>query len=309
MSVERRYEGLEPIRINKWLAQQGICSRREADKFIASGFVSVDGARTTDPGSRINPGQTLSLADKAGRRLDNQLSVVLNKPEGYVSGTPEADEVPAVRLIKRENLVGRAHAVPGHGNRLAPLGRLDKESRGLLILSEDGVLAKALVGPASLIDKEYRVRVRGEVTPERLRLLRHGLSLDNRALKPAKVELRPGNLLIFVLNEGRKRQIRRMCQLVGLHVVDLERVRIGPLKLGDLPEGKWRLLSERERAALIEASRSTTPVSRPRKTSAAAASPGAKPAAGPKAYPLMGEVFRRTRREGRRRSPVKPSAG
>src|SRR6202008_2197831 len=118
---------------------------------------------------------------------------------------------------------------------------------GLLLLSEDGVLAKALVGAESKLDKEYLVGVRGQITDRKLALLRHGLTLDGRQLKPAKVSVIEPQRLRFVLNEGRNRQIRRMCELVELEVADLLRIRIGPLNLGDLPEGKWRALSAQER--------------------------------------------------------------
>jgi 23S rRNA pseudouridine2604 synthase len=125
------------------------------------------------------------------------------------------------------------------------------ESRGLLVLSEDGVLAKALIGPASVLEKEYRVYVMGEITERKLALLRHGLELDERKLKPAEVDLVSDNRLRFVLNEGRNRQIRRMCELVELKVVDLFRVRVGTLTLGDMPEGRWRPITAEERGLLI----------------------------------------------------------
>ena len=136
---------------------------------------------------------------------------------------------------------------------LPPLGRLDLDSHGLLILSNDGVLAKAVIGPQSELDKEYIVRVAGRIDPPKIALLRQGLELDGRALKPAQVTAN-GQVLRFVLTEGRNRQIRRMCELVELEVVDLIRVRIGSLKLGDLPEGKWRHLTPAEREALVAAS-------------------------------------------------------
>ena len=138
--------------------------------------------------------------------------------------------------------------------RLAPLGRLDQDSRGLLLLSEDGVLAKALIGPESKLDKEYLVRVAGRIDDRKLALLRHGLMLDGRGLKPARIEQVEPQRLRFTLIEGRNRQIRRMCELVELDVTDLLRLRIGPLKLGDLQEGKWRALTSEERARLIAAS-------------------------------------------------------
>lgn len=258
MSWSRRYEGEEPVRVNKWLAQAGVCSRREAEGLIAEGRVTIDGEPVEDVGRKILPGQTLSL-DEAGKgALDAKLTVVIHKPVGIVSSQPEGDQVPAVRLLRKSNLFVPAEVFPNSDHRLAPLGRLDMDSRGLLILSEDGVLAKAVIGPDSELDKEYFVQVRGAVTPEAIRLLRHGLELDERKLRPAKVtEVSPGRLR-FVLTEGRNRQIRRMCELVGLEVIDLMRVRVGPIALGDLPEGMWRVLSGEERAALLEASKPRT---------------------------------------------------
>lgn len=254
MSWTRTYGESEPQRINKWLGQSGVCSRREADALIAQGLVSIDGEVVTDAGRKIAAGQTLTLADQASAKLDTSLSLVLHKPIGIVSGTPEGEQVPAVRLITRDNLMGKSPSLPGRDSRLAPLGRLDMDSRGLLILSEDGVLAKAIIGPESKLDKEYLVRVAGDITEAKLGLLRHGLSLDGRQLKPAKVELLHGKELRFTLHEGRNRQIRRMCDLVGLSVKDLFRVRVGPLRLGGLREGKWRAITPEERAALIAGS-------------------------------------------------------
>lgn len=247
------YSGVEPVRVNKWLAQQGVCSRREAEGLIEAGLVAIEGKTLSSPGHKIAPGETLTLKDRAAQRLDTKLTVLLNKPAGYVSGTPEGEQVPAVRLLTKKALHGRADTLPGRRKRLAPVGRLDQDSRGLLILSEDGVVAKAVIGPDSRMTKEYLVRVRGDVTERALATLRHGLSLDGRRLKKAEVTRERDGRLRFVLREGRNRQIRRMCDLVGLRVTDLQRTRIGPLELGDLPEGKWRAVSGEERAALIGA--------------------------------------------------------
>lgn len=261
MAWTRRYEEPEPQRVNKWLAQSGVCSRREAEALIADGLVSIDGETVADAGRKILPGQTLILADRAAQTLAG-FTAVLNKPVGYVSGQPEPGHTPAVRLLTKANLVGEGEA-PASTASLPPLGRLDEDSRGLLILSDDGVLAKAVIGPESDLDKEYVVRVAGQVEERKLARLRHGLELDGRKLKPAKVTVVEGNTLRFVLKEGRKRQIRRMCDLVGLRVVDLLRVRIGPLKLGDLPEGRWRLLTADERDAMIRASIPSAPKTAP----------------------------------------------
>jgi 23S rRNA pseudouridine2604 synthase len=250
MAWTRLYAEPEPQRVNRWLAQSGVCSRREAEALIAKGLVSIDGARVDDPGRKIETGQTLVLADSAEDLLAATLSVVMHKPVGVVSAQPEHGQTPAVRLITRESLWGESATIPGRENRLAPAGRLDMDSRGLLILSEDGVVAKAVIGPASSLEKEYQVRVTGPITEPKLSLLRHGLQLDGRQLRPAEVDVIHGQQLRFVLKEGRNRQIRRMCDLVGLRVVDLFRVRIGALRLGDLPEGRWRPMSDEERAAL-----------------------------------------------------------
>lgn len=245
------YDGDEPVRLNKFLAQSGVCSRREADALIGQGLVSVDGAVVADAGRKVAPGQGVALADAADAALA-AVSVLINKPVGYVSGQPEPGKVPAVRLLTASNRDGPGET-PASDISLPPVGRLDEDSHGLLILSSDGVVAKAVIGPQSEIDKEYRVRVRGEVTPEAIALLRHGLELDGRALRPAGVFDNGKGRLKFVLREGRNRQIRRMCELVGLRVVDLERTRIGPLKLDGLAEGRWRHLTGIERAALVAA--------------------------------------------------------
>lgn len=334
MAWTKTYTGDEPVRINKWLALEGVCSRREADALLEKGLVELDGVAVTTPGERISKGQTLSLSDGAARRLDNQLSIILNKPVGYVSGTPEPGEIPAIRLVNADTLSGKAHAIPGRSNRMAPLGRLDKDSRGLLILSEDGVLAKAIIGPLSEMDKEYIVRVKGEIDNDKIALLRHGLELDERKLRPAKVERMGGQVLRFILKEGRKRQIRRMCDLVGLRVTDLERIRVGPVELAGLAEGKWRPLSAKERAALLAAGRgeggeveeapraprprmpartrtdapparrSTKPAPRkPGKPGPAAKSTTPEKTGGPN--PLKGAKFKRTKLPPRPRKPVK----
>ena len=254
MPWTRTYDEAEPQRVNRWLAQSGVCSRREAEGLIADGLVSIDWERVDDPGRKILPGQTLTLADKAEARLEG-FTAVLNKPVGYVSGQPEPGYTPAVRLLTRGALVGESATIPDAKISLPPLGRLDLDSHGLLILSNDGVLAKAVIGPQSELDKEYVVRVAGRIDEPTLSRLRHGLELDGRKLRPAKVSVVQGQVLRFVLTEGRNRQIRRMCELVGLRVMDLLRVRIGPLQLGDLPEGRWRLLAPDEREAMIRASK------------------------------------------------------
>lgn len=255
MAFSKTYDGHEPQRINKWLAQAGVCSRREAEELIAQGLVAIDGEIVTDVGRKIAPGQTLRLADAARAQLDRQISVLVHKPMGYVSAQPEPGQIPAARLLTRANLASATFDIPASDCSLAPLGRLDQDSRGLLLLSQDGALAKAVIGPASRLDKEYSVRVAGRLTDTKLGLLRHGLELDGRELKPARVEILPDERLRFVLTEGRNRQIRRMCEAVDLVVTDLLRTRIGPIHLAPLAEGRWRPLTGAERAALLAAAR------------------------------------------------------
>ena len=252
MSVTKTYDGDEPVRVNKWLAQSGVCSRREADALIEQGLVRIDGETITSAGHKIEPGQTLTLDQDGTAALDARMTILYHKPIGIVSGQPEPGETPAIRMIRRANVFGPADIYPGFETKLAPIGRLDKDSHGLLILSEDGVLAKAIIGPESDLEKEYRVVVRGPIFEEKLKWLRHGLELDGRQLKTAKVVQTGDQTLTFILKEGRNRQIRRMCDMCELRVTDLYRVRIGSLRIGNLPEGQWRFMTPEERAELVK---------------------------------------------------------
>jgi 23S rRNA pseudouridine2604 synthase len=241
---------MEKIRLSKRMSELGLCSRREADLYIERGWVRVDGEAVTELGTRIFPDQQITL-DKAARQMQRgQITILLNKPVGYVSGLPEKNYKPAISLINRDSRwsedIAPLRFSPAQLKGLAPAGRLDIDSQGLLVLTQDGRIAKQLIGEESEIEKEYLVRVRGELSDEGLNLLRHGLQLDGKTLRPAQVSWQNDDQLRFVLREGRKRQIRRMCELVGLAVTGLKRVRIGRIKLGALPEGRWRYLAEGE---------------------------------------------------------------
>ncbi len=239
----------EGVRLSKVMAERGLCSRREADGFIERGWVIVNGQRVSELGTRIDPAADVALAPEAQWRQSTQVTILLHKPVGYVSGQPEPGYEPAVTLIGADNQFDRASAQrfhPAHLKGLAPAGRLDIDSTGLLVLTQNGRIARQLIGDDSKIEKEYIVRVEGELDDEGLALLEHGLELDGRKLRPAKVEWINDRQLRFVLREGRKRQIRRMCELVGLKVVGLKRTRIGRVKLADLPLGQWRFLREDE---------------------------------------------------------------
>lgn len=240
----------EPVRISKLLAARGLCSRREADDFIARGLVLIDGARVAQLGEKVLPSQSLSLDPRAHGELGAQVTILFHKPLGYVSGQAEDGYKNAASLIgptsrHRGDRSGIEYS-PKHRLNLAPAGRLDIDSTGLLVLTQDGTIARTIIGQDSRVDKEYLVRVSGAVTDEALSLLCHGLELDGRALRPALVTRARGEQLRFVLREGRKRQIRRMCELVGLRVEALHRIRIGRVVIGDLPYGKWRYLGPGE---------------------------------------------------------------
>ena len=240
----------EPIRLSKLMSERGLCSRREADTYIERGWVWVDGARVSELGSKVDPDCALRLDPLADKQQQQRVTLLLNKPVGYVSGQPEPGYKPAVTLIHPETLWqdGRAGQAfhPVHLKGLAPAGRLDIDSTGLLVLTQDGRIAKQLIGDHSEIEKEYLVRVTGRLSAAQLGLLNHGLSLDGQRLRPAQVAWQNSDQLRFILKEGRKRQIRRMCELVGLKVVGLKRVRIGKVALGELPPGQWRYLRDDE---------------------------------------------------------------
>lgn len=270
------------VRLNKRLAELGLCSRREADEWIAHGWVYVNGA-VAEMGVKVTPQDNVTVERAAQRQQDGRVTILLNKPMGYVSAQAEDGHTPAVSLINprthwRDDPSGLRFSPP-HLRGLAPAGRLDIDSVGLLVLTQDGRVARQLIGEDSALDKEYLVRVVYEgpgqaqahhpderraplqeiderdpvstnvqaVFPrEGLERLRHGLSLDGQPLKPAKVEWQNPEQLRFVLVEGKKRQIRRMCEQVGLKVVGLKRIRMGRVLLGNLPVGQWRFLAPGE---------------------------------------------------------------
>ena len=240
----------EGVRISKLMAERGMCSRREADNYIEQGLVFVNGERVTQLGTRTSPDAAITLSGDAKAQQARQVTILLHKPMGIVSGQAEDGHQPAVTLISAGTQQANDKATrfqPAHLRGLAPAGRLDIDSTGLLVLTQDGRIARQLIGDESEIEKEYLVRVEGTLDAAGLALLRHGLSLDDKQLRPAKVSWSNEDQLRFVLREGRKRQIRRMCELVSLKVTGLKRVRIGRIPLADLPVGEWRYLREGEK--------------------------------------------------------------
>jgi len=233
------------------MSELGLCSRREADEWIENGWVKVDGKLVTTLGIRVSPHAHIEIDAAAARHQSEQVTILLNKPIGYVSVQAEDCHTPAMALIRPENRwaddPSPTQFKPGHLRGLAPAGRLDIDSTGLLVFSQDGRVAKRLIGGDSQVEKEYLVRVEGTLTDEGTKLLRHGLELDGVKLKPARVSWQNEHQLRFALREGRKRQIRRMCELVGLTVTALKRVRSGSVVLGPLPVGQWRYLRRHEK--------------------------------------------------------------
>ena len=276
------------LRLNKRMAELGLASRREADEWIGKGWVRVNGV-VAEMGMQVRPDVRIEIDKQAQGQQAKQVTVLVHKPIGLVSGQAEDGHLPAITLVQPQNHWTEDNARfffhPSQLKSLVPAGRLDIDSTGLLVLTQDGRVARQLIGEDAVMEKEYLVRVvytgtensaaamsatatyGGKPTQlsriddddpvstdvqsvfpaDKLRLLRHGLSLDGQALKPATVEWQNPEQLCFVLVQGKKRQIRRMCELVGLKVVGLKRVRIGNVMLGNLPLGQWRYLAPHEK--------------------------------------------------------------
>lgn len=249
------------LRLSKLMSERGLCSRREADELISKGQVYVNGIKISALGHKVTRDVRISLETEAMAAQKNIITVILNKPVGYVSNLPERSYKQALDLITGDRFHGNAEtelpktfwqSIENSPKNLSVVGRLDIESQGLLILTHDGRLVKAIIGEDSDVEKEYIVRVRGDLSHDGLRLLNHGLSIEGDALKPAQVSWLNEDQLKFILKEGKKRQIRKMCEMVGLDVLGLKRVRVGSLPLGSLPEGRWRLMTEAEKNLFLK---------------------------------------------------------
>ena len=236
-------------RLSKRMGELGLCSRREAEAWIVAGWVKVDGQIVDVLGTRVSREARIEVDRRARAQQAELVTVLLNKPIGYVSGQAEDGYEPASVLIRPENrwsgdTSGRRFE-PRHLDGLAPAGRLDIDSTGLMVYTQDGRVAKQLIG-GNDVEKEYLVRVQGEMAPDGMARLRLGLTLDGVTLKAAQVSWQNEDQLRFGLREGRKRQIRRMCEIVGLTVTGLKRIRTGRVMLGSLPVGQWRYLRSDE---------------------------------------------------------------
>lgn len=242
-------DGDEQPRLSKRMSELGLCSRREAEAWIVNGWVKVDGRVIDVLGTRVTREARIEVDRRAREQQSERVTILLNKPIGYVSGQAEDGYEPATVLIRPENRwrgddSGRRFDLK-HLDGLAPAGRLDIDSTGLMVYTQDGRIAKHLIG-GNDVEKEYLVRVQGVMADDGMARLRYGLTLDGVKLKPAHVVWQNEDQLRFGLREGRKRQIRRMCEIVGLKVTGLKRIRTGRVMLGALPVGQWRYLREDE---------------------------------------------------------------
>lgn len=247
--VSRRRPFCSLVRLNKALASKGICSRREADDYIRSGKVRVDGVVVDQLGSKVRPAQRIDLDQGEVNARRDLVTVLFHKPVGIVSSQAEPGERPA-RSCKRRfeshnSLLTVDHlAVIELDAELAVCGRLDKMSHGLLVMTEDGALARRLIGGRDLIEKEYNVEYEGdELNHLQLDLLRNGsMIIEGVQIRRCVVDVVGDHRLQMILVEGRNQQIRRMLRIVGAHVTSLCRTRIGNVHLGDLQPGQWRLM-------------------------------------------------------------------
>jgi 23S rRNA pseudouridine2604 synthase len=227
------------------------CSRRVADEWIENGWVSVDGVVVTTLGTRVRPNAQVKIKEEASKHQTESVTILFNKLPQTAGGHEEGETISALQLIRPENRwaedESRYSFKATHLRGLALAGKLDPESSGMLVFTQEGSVARRITGDDTRLEKEYMVRVEGELTPDGLKLLNRGLALDDVRLKPAQVSWQHEGQLRFVLHESRKRQIQRMCELVGLRVTSIKRIRIGSVSLGKLPLGQWRYLRENER--------------------------------------------------------------
>jgi 23S rRNA pseudouridine2604 synthase len=241
-------------RVAKLMAARGLCSRREAERLIDAGCVVVNGEVVRQQGAKAADDARIEITGAGTTLLGGRATVMLNKPIGLVSAQPEPGQKPAWTLIRAATQRGSVDPelrdrLVAEAEQLSVAGRLDRASRGLLVLTQDGTVARRIIG-GNGVEKAYLVAVTPAPRDEQIRKLNGPMRLDGIALRPMQVTRAGAAGLRFVLVEGRKHQIRRCCRTVGLEVTDLQRIAVGPLRLGDLPEGCWRVVSEDEIARL-----------------------------------------------------------
>ncbi len=233
------------VRLQKFLARAGVASRRSSEKMISAGRIAVNGAVVTELGTKVDPAYDEVLLDGAPIRLpESKHTIMLNKPAGCLTTMSDPQGRPCVA-----DLVPAAE-FPG----LYPIGRLDSDTTGLLLFSTDGELGHALLHPSHHVSKTYRARVKGVPSEKDLERLEEGVLLEDGMTAPAKASLvgakKTDATIELTIHEGRKRQVKRMCEAIGHPVLELHRLSFGPLGLGSLAEGQWRELSPKEVACL-----------------------------------------------------------
>lgn len=227
----------DSIRINKFISEKGICSRREADKLIQSGRVTING-KTAEMGSKVNPGDFVKIDGKPLKPKDPPVYIAFNKPVGIVSTTDPGEKNNIIDFI-------------GFPRRIFPIGRLDKDSEGLIFLTSDGDIVNKILRAGNNHEKEYIVTVDKPITNDFIDGMSKGVRILGTITRKCRVDKISKNTFRIILTEGMNRQIRRMCEVFGYTVVKLKRVRIMNVKLGSLPKGKWRYLTKEEIAGIM----------------------------------------------------------
>ena len=235
------------MRLGKHLAHAGIASRRASEALVADGRVTIDGAVITDPARDVTGEEAIAVDGELVRGPGTRVVYALHKPAGVVSTAADTHGRPTV-----------VDLVPT-GQRLYPVGRLDADSTGLILLTNDGDLAYALTHPRFEVPRTYRARVNGRPSERALRALREGVVLDDGRTAPAQVRMVSAHEIELTIHEGRKHQVRRMCEAVGHRVIDLRRVAFGPLRIGDLTAGRHRRLTAAEVQRLRDSARDPQP--------------------------------------------------
>jgi 23S rRNA pseudouridine2605 synthase len=229
------------MRLAKYLASAGVASRRASEGIVRAGRVTIGGSVVTDPARDVEPGDAVELDGRPVAPVHEPVVYALNKPAGVVSTARDPQGRPTVVTMVPQT------------ERLYPVGRLDIDTTGLILLTNEGDLAHRLTHPSFEVEKTYRAVVgRPPVHEAALRALRDGIELEEGRTAPAGVRRVSADTLEITIHEGRKRQVKRMCEAVGHPVKRLERVAFGPLQLGDLPRGRWRKLGASEVGALID---------------------------------------------------------
>ena len=225
---------LEEIRINKFIANCGICSRRSADNIISQGRVKINGQVVTDLATRVSKNDKVEVDSKEIKLEDNKVYIMLNKPKGYVTTSKEQFNRPSVLDLVKIN------------ERVFPVGRLDMDSEGLLLLTNDGDFTNRIIHPTKHVSKQYEVVLKEEITSQQIEKLEKGIDIGGYITRPAKVKKVKKNVIIITIKEGKNRQIRKMCEAVDNKVIALKRVQIGELELGSLKVGEYKRLTSED---------------------------------------------------------------